>query len=213
MKDGAPRQAPRDEGGEPADDQGEEDGDSPKNEPDEVGKGQEEAEEDGQPRATQIALDPDVHRLVRRRLGRGGQTGVGVRVAIGEKQRVAERLVRVPKSVGGEIAEAHGHPAEGETDEPAEYRRERDHADVPGEVPGDLDPPVHFLASLRKRPTPGPARCREAGESAREHERREGEEEPKRRLPAALLSRAGDLEVDRIAAGSPTNPGYGFAAR
>ena len=84
--------AAADERDEPVRDRGEERRDGPEDEPDEVGQGEQEPEEDGQARATPVVLEHEADRVRREAPGGADLVRVGVRVAVGEEQDVGVRL-------------------------------------------------------------------------------------------------------------------------
>ena len=189
---------------EPGGDERERDGDAPENQPDEVRERQEQAEEDGQPRASQVVVDRDPDRLLGGGLGGGGVERVAARIAVREEEDVAEGLGRVPEAVGDEVAEAHRGAPEGHAGPPAEERDHDRDAQLVGEVDPGLLVPASGFALVASTATAADAN---GSERARQRDRGRGENPPERRLPAVLAGRLLDRHVDRIAARLPGEAG------
>ena len=199
------RRAAADEHDEPVRDRREERRDGPEHQPDEVGDGEEEAEEDGQPRAAPVVVQLEPHRVRRQLPLRADRLGVGVRIAVGEQQHVGVGLRRVAEPVRGEVAEPERHPADARGSRTSRgtrrrlRRRRRRTRRTTAAFEAASDPALRVAAA-----TAAEARA----EHGREHERRERQEEAEPDRPARLRLPLRDRDVDRVA-GLAGEPGIG----
>ena len=160
----------------------------PEHDPDEVGNGEEEAEEHGEPRPPEVVGDDRAHGVFDE-VGVGlGERRVGRRVARREQQEIAGRLSAVAEGERDEVTQAARRSSARDDEEPGEEGArgcgpaERGHA-----------PPDRLLVPVRRRPR---ALARRAGREAaaecgRDRERREREQRDGRSLPTAPAERAG----------------------
>ena len=189
------RDAPGRERDEPGHEHGQESGEAPEHEPDEVGEREQQPEEDRQARAPQVVRDVEPDRPLQRRLtGLGRQGRVAVGIAPGEQEEVARHLGGVAEPVHGEVAQPVRHPSRRERGEPAEERNGRERAARLVGVRLGLRAAAGAATSAEER----------RAQDRREQERRKRQHEAQPHGPAGLPRGLGHHDVDRVApCGSP----------
>jgi hypothetical protein len=165
---------------EPVRDSGEDRGDRPQREPDDVRDRQQQAEERRQPRAAQVVREHQPHGVLRRRLeGREHPVGVAVRIHVGEQERVRQHVRPVADRERPCVAQTARHLTPHERCEPTEERADdREEAAVHvGRVRGDAAVAAEAAAGGSDEP---------AAEHRAEQPGRNREEDAEQRLPSDL---------------------------
>ena len=190
------RDASGDQRRHPGDENDEEDGDRPQQDPDDVWDREEETEHDGEPRPLEVVGHDHADGMLREHRVRLGELRIGGRIARREQEEVRPGLCRVAERERDEVAQPARRASADEDREPGEQRGcGRDAADR------RHVPPVRVLAAARRcrpRPLARRAACEPAAERGREQERRKREDEPEEASPATLADGRVDLHVDRV---------------